>query len=161
VNEISYSTQFNDAFVVMEDCCAAAVVQLQAEETFDYFCHVDEELVPGTEVNFNDEANEGEGVCTLVDGFVYKSYKDADFKEVSQSNAQVTSAVGDTIANRLCCLAYDEDGEINNSFELSFACEEIPFFKETPTYDPETETCSVEQESYIYVDLDANLMYDQ
>ena len=50
---------------------------------------------------------------------------------------------------------------INNGYELTFACEEIPFFKETPTYDPDTQTCEVETESYIYVDLDANLMYDQ
>ena len=127
MNEISYSTQFNDAFVVMEDCCAAAVTQLEAEETFDYFCHVDEELVPGTEVDFNDEANGGEGVCSVVDGSVYTSYKDSDFEEVF--SGPVTSAVGNTVANRLCCLAYDEDGEINNGFELTFACEEIPFIE--------------------------------
>ena len=82
MNEISYNTQFNDAFVVMEDCCLAAVMQLVEVETLDYFCHIDEELLPGTEVDFDDEANEGEGVCTVVDGSVYTSYKDSDFEEV-------------------------------------------------------------------------------
>ena len=68
---------------------------------------------------------------------------------------------GQEIAKRLCCLAYDEDGMINNGYELTFACEEIPFFKETPTYDPDTDTCEIETESYTYVDLDANQIYDQ
>ena len=143
----------------MEDCCASAVEVFSNDEAFDYFCHVEEELEPGTEVDFNDEANGGEGVCTVVDGSVYTSYKDSDFVEVF--SGPLMSAVGNTVANKLCCLAYNEDGEINNGYELTFACEEIPFFKETPTYDPETDTCSIEQESYIYVDLDANEMYDQ
>ena len=110
----------------MEDCCEAAFFQL-GDDILEYFCHVDEELVPGTEVDFNDEANGGEGVCSVVDGSVQTSYKDSDFEEVFIGT--VTSADGNTVANRLCCLAYDEDGEINNGYELTFACEEIPFIE--------------------------------
>ena len=36
----------------------------------DTFCHVEDEITDGTEVDFNDEANGGDGVCTVVDGFI-------------------------------------------------------------------------------------------
>jgi hypothetical protein len=171
-NSITYTTEFGDAYLVMEDCCASAVVNLLAnnfielvfandfiEADLETFCNEEDEITDGSEVEFNDVANGGDGVCTMVDGEVQTAYKDADF--VTQFTGVPVSATGLEIANRLCCLAYSEDGAINNGYELTFACEEIPFFKEIPTYDPETETCEVETESYVYVDLDANLMYDQ
>ena len=52
----------------MENCCATAVVLVEDIEALDYFCHVEDELSPGTEVDFNDEANGGDGVCTVVSG---------------------------------------------------------------------------------------------
>jgi hypothetical protein len=95
----------------------------------------------------------------MVDGEVQITYKDA--MNITRYIGPTSDVSGLTIDKRLCCLAYNEDDMINNGFELTFACEEIPFFKEVPTYDPETETCEVETESYVYVDLDANQMYDQ
>ena len=123
----------------MENCCANAVAFLDAVEAYEFFCHVEDELVPGTEVDFNDEANGGEGVCTVVGGSVYSSYQDADFVEVFIGPESGT--VGDTVANKVCCLAYDEDGEINNGYELTFACEEIFFTRIEGIWDPETMTC--------------------
>ena len=114
------------------------------EDDLPIFCNEEDEITDGSEVDFNDEANMGEGVCTLVSGSIQTAYKDADF--VTQYTGGARSASGEEIANRLCCLAYDEDGMINNGYELTFACEEIPFFKETPTYDPDTQTCQVETE---------------
>ena len=57
-------------------------------------------------------------------------------------------------------MAYNEDSGRNNDYELTFACEEILVENRNPEYDPETGTCDVEVESYVYVDLDANKMYD-
>ena len=108
------------------------------------FCYVEDEITDGSEVDFNDEANGGDGICTMVDGEVQTAYKDA--MNITQYIGTPVSATGQEIEKRLCCLAYDEDGMINNGYELTFACEEIPFFKETPTYDPDTDTCEVETE---------------
>ena len=96
----------------------------------------------------------------MLSGAFDDIYRDADFV------IQLTEAFGTpesfptTVANRFCCLAYDEFGMINNGYDLTFACEEIQVDEITPIYDPETETCDLEIESYVYVDLDANQMYD-
>ena len=70
-------------------------------------------------------------------------YKDSDF--VTQYTGTAIDQAGSTIANRLCCLAYDQDSEINNSLELTFACEEILVEDLTPLYDPESMTCQIER----------------
>ena len=171
---ITYSTEFgDDDFVVFENCCANAVTALEAgNEVVDYldnFCHVEEELAdapdvpePGSEVDFNDSlpGEDGEGVCTLLSGGTLTNYKDADF--VTQYSSAVTTpdSYPQTIENRFCCIAYDPEGEINNSFELTFACEEIEVMEVTPVFNPDDMTCNVETETYFYVDLDANQMYD-
>ena len=59
----------------------------------------------------------------MVDGSVATIFKDADM--VIQKTGEPIVRSGEEIDRKLCCLAYDEDGEINNSFELVFACEEI------------------------------------
>ena len=95
----------------------------------------------------------------MIDGSTQTAYQDADF--VTQYVVEAGSDLSGTIIdNKICCLAYDEDGEINNSYELTFACEEITVEETTALYDPITMTCTVEDESYVYVDLDANEQYD-
>ena len=61
--------------------------------------------------------------CAMVDGSVVTIWRDADLVIQKVSDPVVRS--GEEIDRKLCCLAYDEDGEINNSFELVLACEEI------------------------------------
>ena len=148
-NSITYSTAFDDEFLIMQNCCESAVGNFLGMEGFmetdlGTFCYVEDEITDGSEVDFNDEANGGDGICTMVDGEVQTAYKDA--MNITQYIGTPDSATGQEIEKRLCCLAYDEDGMINNGYELTFACEEIPFFKETPTYDPDTDTCEVETE---------------
>ena len=171
---VTYSTEFGDDFVVVQNCCANAVDSfLAGNQLIDYlngFCFVEEILVeepdvpaPGSEVEFNDGADDGEGgegVCTLLSGATQIVYKDADFAIQYFTAALSPDSYPVTIDNRMCCLAYDADGVINNSYELTFACEEIEVREDTPVYDPEAGTCTVESEVFFYVDLDANTMYD-
>lgn len=118
---------------------------------------------PGSEVEFNDGADDGEdgeGVCSLLSGATQTVYKDADFAIQYTGGLSTPLSYPQTIDNRMCCLAYDADGVINNSYELTFACEEIEVREDTPVYNPEDDTCTVESEVFFYVDLDANSMYD-
>ena len=73
-NSVTYTTGFGDAFLVMEDCCASAVDRWLTMEFFDdeleIFCNEEDEITDGSEVDFNDEANGGDGVCTMVDGSI-------------------------------------------------------------------------------------------
>ena len=147
----------------MENCCSGAVVQVQAsnfvEGDLSTFCHEEETITDGSEVDFDDLADDGTGVCTMIEGSIQTIYKDADF--VNQYFVEgVSDLSGTIIDNKICCLAYDEDGEINNSYELTFACDEITVQETTALFDPITMTCTVEDESYVYVDLDANEQYD-
>ena len=41
-----------------------------------------------------------------------------------------------------------------------YKCEEIEVREDTPVYNPDDDTCTVESEVFFYVDLDANTMYD-
>ena len=61
--------------------------------------------------------------CVMVDGSVVTNYRGDDLLIYKSTDPIVRS--GEVIDRKLCCLAYDEDGEINNSFELVLACEEI------------------------------------
>ena len=97
--------------------------------------------------------------CVMVDGSVVTNYRGDDLLIYKSTDPIVRS--GEVIDRQLCCLAYDEDGEINNSFELVLACEEIQVANITYTYDPENVQCIETNESFIYVDLDANELYDQ
>ena len=96
----------------------------------------------------------------MIEGNTQFEYKDADFNTQYVLEAESKNQDGEVIDNKICCLAYDEDGEINNSYELTFACEEITVEEETALFDPIAMTCTVESESYVYVDLDANEQYD-
>ena len=81
-NSVRYSTEFNDAFLVMENCCASAVTEYLMfgdENYLTIFCNEEDVITDGSEVDFNDEANMGEGVCTMVSGSILTTYKDADF----------------------------------------------------------------------------------
>ena len=73
-NSVTYSTAFGDDFLVMEDCCASAVFNFLGdtffEEDLDIFCNEEDEITDGSEVDYNDEANGGDGVCTMVDGSI-------------------------------------------------------------------------------------------
>ena len=72
-NSITYSTAFGDDFLVIENCCASAVDLLPStftEVDLVTFCNEEDEITDGSEVDFNDEANGGEGSCTMVSGFV-------------------------------------------------------------------------------------------
>ena len=162
-NQVNYSTEFGDSFVVMQNCCSGAVQQVQAtsfaESDLSKFCYEEETITDGSEVDFNDLADDGTGVCTMMEGTTQTSYQDADF--VTQYVVEnPTDLSGTIVDNKICCLAYDEEGEINNSYELTFACEEITVQETTASYDPISMTCTVEDESYVYVDLDANEQYD-
>ena len=167
---VTYSTEFGDEFVVTQNCCLNAVssflAQTQPITYLDDFCFVEEVLVdepdvpaPGSEVEFNDGADDGEdgtGVCSLLSGATQTVYKDADFAIQYTGDLMTPLSYPQTIDNRMCCLAYDADGVINNSYELTFACEEIEVREDRPVYDPEDGTCTVESEVFFYVDLDAN-----
>ena len=68
-NTVTYSTRYGDSFVVMEDCCAKAVSQLDfifTEDELDIFCHKEEEITDNSEVEFDDTADGGAGVCTML-----------------------------------------------------------------------------------------------
>ena len=71
-NQVTYSTEFSDSFVVMENCCSEAVVQVQAsnfvEGDLSTFCHEEETITDGSEVDFDDLADDGTGVCTMIEG---------------------------------------------------------------------------------------------
>ena len=59
---VTYATRYGDSFVVMEDCCAKAVSQLDLifnEDDLDTYCHKEEEITDLSEVEFNDAANGG------------------------------------------------------------------------------------------------------
>jgi len=170
---VTYSTEFGDDFVITQNCCSNAVDSFlagnQAIEYLNGFCFVEEIIVgepdvpaPGSEVEFNDGADgeDGDGVCSLLSGETQIVYKDADFAIQYLTTGLIPDSYPVTIDNRMCCLAYDADGVINNSYELTFACEEIEVREDTPVYDPEAMTCTVESEVFFYVDLNANSMYD-
>ena len=171
---VTYSTEFGDDFVVTANCCSNAVDQfLTGDQLISYldgFCIVEEVLVdepdvpaPGSEVEFNDGADDGEdgdGVCTLLSGATQNVYMDAEFAIQYAGGLMTPLSYPQIIDNRMCCLAYDADGVINNSYELTFACEEIEVREDTPVYNPDDDTCTVESEVFFYVDLDANTMYD-
>ena len=59
----------------------------------------------------------------MVDGSVITIYRD-DQGVIQKIDDPIVRS-GEELDRKLCCLAYDEDGEINNSFELVLACEEI------------------------------------
>ena len=40
------------------------------EDDLPIFCNEEDEITDGSEVDFNDEANMGEGVCTMVSGSI-------------------------------------------------------------------------------------------
>ena len=61
--------------------------------------------------------------CVMVDGSVITIYRD-DQGVIQKIDDPIVRS-GEELDRKLCCLAYDEDGEINNSFELVLACEEI------------------------------------
>ena len=79
---------------------------------------------PGSEVEFNDGADgeDGDGVCTLLSGATETVYMDADFVIQYIGNLFTPTSYPEIVDNRICCLAYEEDGVINNSYELTFAC---------------------------------------
>ena len=94
----------------------------------------------------------------MLDGSFLHVYQNADHDE--QLRIDIWPDLPSVVDNRICCTAYNEDHEQYNDYELTFACEEILVENRNPEYDPETGTCDVEVESYVYVDLDANKMYD-
>ena len=52
-----------------------------------------------------------------------------------------------------------EDGEINDSLELLYACEELDFEESEYEYDEEGEVCIVETTSFTYTDRNVDEMY--
>ena len=71
-NQVTFSTEFSDSFVVMQNCCSGAVQQVLAssfvEGDLSTFCHEEETITDGSEVDFDDLADDGSGVCTMIDG---------------------------------------------------------------------------------------------
>ena len=67
----------------MENCCSEAVVQYResnfVESDLSTFCHEEETITDGSEVDFDDLADDGTGVCTMIEGSTQTSYQDADF----------------------------------------------------------------------------------
>ena len=166
-NTITYSTEFGDDEVEMGNCCAeaaqlnAAVPEAQlADDRLEFFCEKKEIITEGSDVEWDDGFLFGLGRCLMEDGTLQTVFCDLDGVIVKQETPR--DLTGQSIDKKLCCTAYDENSPVNNDFELTFACEEIQVDEEIISVDP-TETppvCKVDQESFVYVDRDADEEFD-
>ena len=62
--------------------------------------------------------------------------------------------------NSYCCLAYMEEGDINTSIELLYACEEITEPEEV-IYDYSDGMCFITTINFMYIDRNVNMEYDK
>jgi hypothetical protein len=62
----------------------------------------------------------------MLSGAFDDIYRNADFVIQLTEEFGSPESFPTIVANRFCCLAYDEFGMINNDYDLTFACEEIP-----------------------------------
>ena len=130
-SEVTHSTEFNDPNIVLENCCDAAVIEyLDDMSPFTIMdvlslCYDEFVLQDPSEVTFDVGANDGEGECTMLSGAFEVVYRNADLVEQLREFTGGPEEFPAVVDNRHCCLAYDEFGEINNGYDLTFACEEI------------------------------------
>ena len=163
---VTYSTEFDDEGVSMLDCCFDAVQRNGAtpasisDDQLTTFCEAKDIITPESDVEYDDGFFFGAGRCLMKNGSIQTIFCDAN--GVVQKEGDVREMSGDTIPKEMCCTAYDESSPVNNDFELTFACEEIEVEEEIVSVDPTTEppTCRVDQESYVYVDRDADSAFD-
>ena len=163
---VTYSTEFgDDDQVTMFDCCAEAVMrngqdpQGVTDGQLETFCEKKEIITIGSDVEW-DDGFLGIGRCLMKNGSTQTIFCDAD--GVIQKEGDVREMSGESIPKELCCTAYEEMSAINGDFELTFACNEVEVEEEIVSVDPTTDppTCRVDDESYVYVDRDANGVYD-
>ena len=107
----------------------------------------------GSELEFNDD----DEVCTMVDGDIFNEWRNHEQVLIRASDPVDHS--GEEVKKRHCCRAYMEDGEINDSLELLYACEELDFEESEYEYDEEGEVCIVETTSFTYTDRNVDEMY--
>ena len=162
--ELHYTTTYLSDFgeVELEECCANADEQIEFQEYTDdpipflnLYCHEDENFSEGSELEFN----ENDGVCKMVDGDIFNEWRNHE-QELIRSSDPVDHS-GEEVQKRHCCRAYMEGGEINNSLELLYACEELDFEESDYTYDEEEEVCTVETTSFTYTDQNVDEMYTE
>ena len=166
-NTVTYSTEFgDDDQVVMGNCCSEAAAKngevpaAISDDQLETFCEKKEIVTEGSDVEWDDGFLFGVGRCLMEDGTLQTVYCDLD--GVVQKEETPRDLSGQSIDKKLCCTAYDETSPVNNDFELTFACEEIEVDEEIVAVDPTTTppTCKVDEESYVYVDRDADEEFD-
>ena len=94
----------------------------------------------------------------MVDGAFFFTYHDnLGVQQRASTIMDVENQVLDS--SSYCCLAYQKTGEINTSLELLYACEELTE-PDAITYEIRDGVCVVNTISFMYVDRNANMMYD-
>ena len=165
---VEKSSQFEGDEVPEYACCRAAFMDediatsVETYDELDAWCNARDETKDGSILEF-DDSKEPDGECKMEMGEIRKAWYDSEDammgeEVVATPFVDVSGQVLDK--NSYCCLAYMEEGEINTSPELLFACEEITEPEEV-IYDFSDGMCFFTTINFMYVDRNVNMEYDE
>ena len=96
----------------------------------------------------------------MVDGAFRTTYYDnLGIEQANTGFMDVENQVLDS--SSYCCLAYMEEGEINTSMELVYACKELTEPDKISYEIDENGMCVLTTIRFMYVDRNVNMMYDK
>ena len=163
---VEKSSQFEGDEVPEHACCAAAVADSEigaTEETYDEYdawCDARDETSDGATLEF-DDSKEPDGECKMDMGSIRKAWYEGEDETEPILATEFVDVSGEILdKNSYCCLAYMEEGDINTSIELLYACEEITEPEEV-IYDFSDGMCFFTTINFMYVDRNVNMEYDE
>ena len=119
----------------------------------DLFCLEDEEFSQGALFEYDAD----EETCTMLSGDIFTLWSNTEQTLIRTSDAMPKS--GEEVEKKHCCRAYQENGLINNSIELLFACEELDEIDTKYDYNSDDMVCTVDTTRFTYVDRNADDMW--
>ena len=151
------STEHMDVGITDMHCCGAAVADNKiTNDDRSNWCNVMTMPTTTAELEFDDNL----GQCTMVTGEITTVWKNAAFEEEAREDSAAVNM--QLVDDHLCCLAYDDAGDMDDfvNIELQFACLELEDRNSTAAYDFNAKQCVVTTVVGMYVDYDANSMYN-
>ena len=163
---VEKSSQFEGDEVPEFACCVAAfedediAATEDAYDELDAWCDARDETSEGATLEFDDSVGE-DGECKMDMGSIRKAWYAGEDETEPVAATMFMDVSGEVLdKNSYCCLAYMEEGEINTSAELLFACEEITEPEEI-IYDYSDGMCFFTTINFMYVDRNVNMEYDE
>ena len=163
---VEKSSQFEGDEVPEHACCAAAVddpeigATVETYDELDNWCDARDETSDGATLEFDDTV-EPNGECKMEMGEIRKAWYEGEDETEPVLATPFVDVSGEVLdRNSYCCLAYMEEGDINTSIELLYACEEITEPEEV-IYDFSDGMCFFTTINFMYVDRNVNMEYDE